>query len=140
MEQELANSSQSLDTKLEQLLEESAKRATEAGTIDESTVRHIAKGLVKEAVSELNSSLEGIIGHMDTSLAQLKVDQPVLYYTLYIRYCIVHVYIVEKTSIHVYIPCCVHVHMSLCVVQVMCLYVFVCCTCIHFHRVNWLLI
>ena len=48
-------------------------------TIDESTVRHIAKGLVKEAVSELNSSLEGIIGHMDTSLAQLKVHQPVLY-------------------------------------------------------------
>ena len=91
MEQELANSSQSLDTKLEQLLEESTKRATEAGTIDESTVRHIAKGLVKEAVSELNSSLEGIIGHMDTSLAQLKVDQPVLYCTLYIRYCIVHV-------------------------------------------------
>ena len=38
MEQELTNSSQSLDTKLEQLLEESAIRATEAGTIDESTV------------------------------------------------------------------------------------------------------
>ncbi len=74
MEQELANSSQSLDNKLEQLLEESAKRATEAGTIDESTVRHIAKGLVKEAVSELSSSLEGIIGRIDTSLAQLKVE------------------------------------------------------------------
>ena len=92
MEQELANSNQSLDTKLEQLLEESAKRATEAGTIDEYTIRHTAKGLVKEAVSELNSSLEGIIGHMDTSLAQLQgADQTVLYCTLYIRYCFVHV-------------------------------------------------
>ena len=50
---------------------------SEAGSIDESTIRHIAKGLVKEAVSELNSSLEGIIGRMDTSLAQLKVDQPI---------------------------------------------------------------
>ena len=34
---------------------------------------------MKEAVSELNSSLEGIIGRMDTSLDQLKVDQPTLY-------------------------------------------------------------
>ena len=84
IEDEINNSSEAFDHKLQTVLEDNAKRAVEAGKMDETSVRYIAQGISDKAVSELRTLLEGMIGQMNgTLLAQTKVGFIIQYMYMY---------------------------------------------------------
>ena len=90
IEDDMNNNSELFDRKLQTVMDDNAKKAIEAGKMDETTVSYIAQGISNKAISELRTLLEATISKLNgTLLAQTKV------------YCTLTVLLILTIQLHV---------------------------------------